>query len=401
MKILHSIHSVNPTHGGPIEVVKQLAAVHCQLGHAVEVVSVDSPEEAWVKGSPVPVHALGPASSSYGYSSALLPWLRERHQSYDAVIVHGLWQFTSLAVRMALNRSETPYVVFPHGMLDPWFKRQYPLKHAKKLLYWHCAERRVLHDAKKVIFTCEEERRLAYESFPRQDHNESVVPLGITGYKGSVTDPASVFLESYPQLRGKRILLFLSRIHEKKGCDLLLRAFAKVIASARSADSSRELHLAIIGPCENPEYLAKLHQLADASDIGPQVTWIGMLTGVLKWGALRAAEALVLPSHQENFGIVVAEALSCGTPVLLSKRVNIWREVIASGAGLAGKDTVDGTFESLRKWLALSPTEQSAMARTARICFEEKFEATAAATRIIELLESSIAPHSPSICCTS
>ena len=165
MKILHAMRSVDPALGGPIESVKQLASVLLRMGHRPEVVSLDGPDEPFLQGFPLPLYPLGPPKSFYGRSESYVPWLRQHARDYDVVVVEGIWQFQSFGAWQALHGTEIPYVVFTHGMLDPWFKRTYPLKHLKKWLYWPWAEYRVLRDANAVIFTCEEERLLARESF--------------------------------------------------------------------------------------------------------------------------------------------------------------------------------------------------------------------------------------------
>ena len=149
---------------------------------------------------------------------------------YDAVIVNGIWQFHSFGAWRALRNSSTPYVLFTHGMLDPWFKKQYPLKHLKKWMYWPWAEYRVLRDAQAVLFTCEEERVLARESFWLYRCNEVVVSYGTAKPKGDPELERQEFFTRYPELRGKKLALFMGRIHPKKGCDLLIEAFAKVLA---------------------------------------------------------------------------------------------------------------------------------------------------------------------------
>jgi glycosyltransferase involved in cell wall biosynthesis len=178
------------------------------------------PDDAWVKECPLPIHALGPARSGYAHSSRLVPWLRAHRARYDAVLVRGLWQFGGFGTWLALHNTTTPYFVFTHGMLDPWFKRTYPLKHLKKSLYWPWGEYRVLRDAQGVCFTCEEERVLARQSFSRYKCNEVVVNYGTARPPGDASTQQAAFLEQFPHLRSRRILLFLSRIHPKKGCDL-------------------------------------------------------------------------------------------------------------------------------------------------------------------------------------
>jgi glycosyltransferase involved in cell wall biosynthesis len=121
-------------------------------------------------------------------------------------------------------------------------------------------------------------------------------------------------------------------------------------------------------------WLPELHSLAQKLGIGPRVHWPGMLKGDVKWGAFRSGAALILPSHQENFGFVVAEAMACSTPVLVSDKVNIWREVEASGSGLVEPDTLDGTRNLIRRFHALSPAERDAMSRNARSGFLKYFD---------------------------
>ena len=157
-----------------------------------------------------------------------------------------------------------------------------------------------------------------------------------------------------PGLDGKRLLLFLGRIHEKKGCDLLVKAFAEI----RDIDPS--VHLVMAGP-DSGEWTPALQKLAGELGIADRITWTGMLLGDMKWGAFQASDAFILPSHQENFGIAVAEALGCGLPALISDKVNIWREVEADGAGFVASDTVAGTVASLRHWLELEPSLAGAL----------------------------------------
>ena len=278
--------------------------------------TLDLPDAPWAHAMPVPVHALGEERSRrYGYSARFVPWLRERRAAFDIVIVQGVWQYSSFGVWRALAGTDTPYVVFPHGMLDPWFKRTYPLKHLKKWLYWPWAEYRVLRDAAAVCFTSEEERRAARESFALYRCNEAVVNYGTAAPETNLDEARETFLERWPQLREKRLLLFLSRLTVKKGCDILIEAFARA--------HRKGLHLVMAGPASDPAYQAELEQRARGAFPSGElpITFTGMLQDDLKWGAFAAADAFILPSHQENFGMAVAEALAARLPVLISDRV--------------------------------------------------------------------------------
>ena len=379
MRLLRSIGTVNPVHGGPIEGIKQVARIHALAGHETEIVSLDAPEDAWVKEFPLKVHALGPGLFSYDFTRRFVPWLAEHRREYDAVIVSGLWRYSGFGVWRALRGTDTPYFVFPHGMLDPWFKRTYPLKHLKKWLYWPWADYRMLRDARAVLFTSEEECRAARESFWLYRCNEVVVAYGVAAPPDDGTAARQAVLDRFPELRGKRVLLFLGRIHEKKGCDLLLRAFAKTAAAGD------DIRLVFAGP-DQTGWARELKTLADGLNISGKLLWTGMLSGDLKWGMLRLAETFILPSHQENFGIAVAEALACGTPVLISNKVNIWREVVGDDAGLVDEDDEPGTVRLLENWLSLTAERRLAMRLNARSSFRSHFEVTRAAESLIQAI---------------
>jgi glycosyltransferase involved in cell wall biosynthesis len=381
VKILHSIRSVDPRGGGPIEGIKQLSAMNRQNGHAVEILSLDAPTDSCVADFPFKLHTLGPVNTKYGYTPELTRWARTHAPAYDAVIVNGIWQYTSFGMWRALRGTHTPYFVFTHGMLDPWFKRAYPLKHLKKWLYWPWAEYRVLRDARAVLFTSEEERRLARQSFWLYRCSEVVVNYGTATPPGDSAAQRKLFFETFPQLQGKRLLLFLGRIHVKKGCDLAVQAFARV------AQGDDTLHLVVAGP-DQTGWGAALQDLAAGLGVASRVTWPGMLEGGLKWGALRAAEVFLLPSHQENFGVAVVEALACGVPVLISNKVNIWREIQVAEAGLVDQDDLAGTVRLCQGWLALSRVEQERMRQRTRPLFERRFEIAKVAENFIDVLRA-------------
>ena len=380
MKILRSIHSVNPALGGPIESVTQSSALLARRGHDVEIISLDAPTDPWVRDCPMTVHALGPGRGSYGYAPSFSRWIKDRAANYDAIIGQGLWQYSSFGVWRALRGTRTPYFVFPHGMLDPWFKRTYPLKHLKKLFYWPWAEYRVLRDAAAVLFTSEEERRLARESFSLYQCNEVVVNYGTAAPGIDLAAARENFFTSFPQLRGRRFLLFLGRLHEKKGCELLLEAFA---ARKSSPGDESSLDLVIAGPCADDAYLESLKRMVPS---GSPITFTGMLAGARKWGAFSAADAFILPSHQENFGIAVAEALACGTPVLISNKVNIWREIDADQAGYVENDDLAGTARLIDRWIATPSDARAAMEENARKSFARHFEVNRATDSLLEVL---------------
>ncbi len=385
MRLLNVIPSIDPARGGTAEGLRQSVLATGALGHLDEVVCLDGPDATWLHDFPARVHALGPVASTYGYHPKLVPWLRKHAGDYDAVIVHGVWQYTSFAVWRALRRGPVPYFVYFHGMLDPWFKRAYPLKHLKKWLYWPWADYRVARDAKAVLFTAREEERLAAKSFWLYRVTPAVVGYGLAQEGPADAGLVAAFHAAWPGTRDRHLVLFLARLHEKKGCDLMIEAFAAL------ARVDPRAHLVMAGP--DPDGLGDgLRALAKARGIADRITWTGMLQGSLKWGALRAVDVFALPSHQENFGVAVVEALSVGLPVLISQRVNIWREVVDDQAGFADADTLDGTVAMLMRWHALTPPQRHAMRAHARSCFQHRFRMDIAAARLVATIKPHLRP---------
>jgi glycosyltransferase involved in cell wall biosynthesis len=369
--ILHLIRTLDPERGGPVAFLKQLSAVHAAMGIRVAILTLDRNEAAWLADPRVSMVECAPSRGTYGWNARLEARLVELASSFDTMVVHGLWQFHGLCAMRVSAKVAVPYFVFPHGMLDPWFRKSYPIKHLKKQLYWVLAERRVLEGAKAVLCASQNELRLAKGTFlPEARYRGRVLPLGVQKGPTDTGRSREIFFRAFPHLRGRRFLLFLGRLHPKKGCDLLVKAMASM---------RPPIDLVFAGSIANERYVAQLKRSAE----GLPITFTGMLIGETKIGALASAEALILPSHQENFGLVVAEALSVGTPVLLSEQVNIAQDVVASGAGFVEPDTFHGTVRLIERWLQeASPGMRSAASN----CFRNRFDIEQTARELVRII---------------
>jgi glycosyltransferase involved in cell wall biosynthesis len=398
MNILHIIHSVNPETGGPIQGILSSAGLLRDLGCQREILSLDSPSDPWVKSCPLKVYPLGIRHRSYpawrqkfrwlryGYSPHLVPWLKANTHRYDAIIVNGLWNYGAFGSRRVLPQSNTPYFVYPHGMLDPWLKN-FPIKAFAKQILWWFSEGPLLAQARRVLFTTEEERIRARNIFWPYKCRETVVAYGSLDAPGDPETQQAAFRAQLPEIAGRRFLLFLSRIHPKKGCDLLIEAFAKVAAK------DPDLDLVMAGP-DSVGWKEELKSSAARFGLAHRIHWPGMVKGDAKWGAFRSCEAFVLPSHQENFGIVIAEAMSCARPVLTTLKVNTWREVRDCGGGLVSTDDVSGITELLDLFTDLSPKEKARMGQCARQGFLERFDMKTMAPQLLETFRVNGAPKS-------
>lgn len=384
MKALHVIASADPRCGGPIQGVLSGAEAWRLIGHERELVTLDPPSAPWLSGLPLKVFALGSERPSlrmnhYGFTPWLVPWLKRHAAEYDAVIVNGLWNYASLGVWLALRNAQTPYFVFVHGMLDPWFKRAHPWKGVAKSLYWRAIESQVLRDARAALFTCEEEKRLAALAFSPYRTRACVVGYGARAPQFNPERQIPAFFAQAPAAAGRSFGLFLGRIHEKKGVDLLIEAFGRLAANVPDLD------LVIAGP-GRPALIDMLRRRAAELGLAARVHWPGMLSGDAKWGAFRAARFFVLPSHQENFAIAAAESLAAATPVLITDKVNIWREIAADGAGLVVPDNVAGLERGLRSMAALPPERHVEMSGRARASFCARYDLDITATDLLSLL---------------
>lgn len=377
------MQTLDPGTGGVARAVVALSKALLRREHQVEVVTLDDPSAPWLDDVDLTVHALGVGLTDYRYSRSLLPWLRKYGGNYDRVIVNGLWQYLSFAAWRRFARSGIPYYVFPHGMLDPWFKETFPFKHLKKWLYWPWADYRVLRDATAVIFTSEEERLQARKSFWLYHCCEKVSPLGAETPAPVSSQATEEFLGRYPALRNTRMFLFLGRLHPKKGCDILIDTLSRVVVDPQSLIS-----LVLAGP-DQIGWEADLRKRAARLKLGSRVVFTGMLQGTMKQGAFASADAFILPSHQENFGMSVVEALAAGLPVLISNRVNIWREIDADHAGYVEPDDLAGTIRLIQRWIGTPVETRNEMRNNASQCFAHHFEINHAVDSLLSILRGS------------
>ena len=309
-----------------------------------------------------------------GFEAKAIDCPKEAAESNNFSIAHGLWQWPGVVAYQNWKRRKIPFLVFPHGMLDPWFKTTFPLKHFKKQLYWWWRQGRILSNAHAVCFTTEDERQLAQNTFWPYKCREIVTGLGVCDPPKNEEHQKSVFVEKFPIILDKKVLLYMGRLHPKKGLDLLLNAIAK--------NFPEDSVLVIAGPVEQSDpYFQKLQDISKG--FGKKVLWTDMLEGDLKWGALGTADALILPSHQENYGMVVAEACSVGTPVLTTNKVNLHCEILEYEAGIVEDDTQRGIDNLVLAWIR---RKHQHMQKNALRCFQEKLHISNTARKIVDLL---------------
>ena len=405
MKILHVIPSMDPQQGGVCQAVKTMIAGLSEKNTKNVVVTMDNPEEGFLKNSPFKIYALGQGKGPWCYNSQLSIWFLTHLVNFDVVMMHGLWLYPGYALHKALEKlkrisyRKTPkLLVMPHGMLDPYFQRaaDRKLKALRNTLYWKFIEGSLVNSADALLFTCDEEASLAQEPFkPYHPKQQFVVGLGVAQPPPFTTAMEHSFNERCAGLNGAPYLLFLSRLHQKKGVELLIEAYCKHCEQNITQDTCLAPlpKLVIAGPGLDTTYGKQMQELASSyHQVNQSVFFAGMLTGDAKWGAFYGCEAFILPSHQENFGIAVVEALACGKPVLISDQVNIWKDILMHGGCYVAASSLKGVSELFKYWTGTSPGIKKLMSDNALSIYEEVFSIKPSTNRLLQAIQD-IARH--------
>ncbi|WP_102109796.1 glycosyltransferase [Oceaniglobus roseus] len=329
MRILHVIASLDPRHGGPQCAIIHHAAAQSRLGAGVGIASyLDPAARARVaqevalsrERSQVVIHTL-PRERLLGRPLALsaaasLPALVERA---DWVHLHGIWEPVLIQAARIARARHVPYCITPHGMLDPWSLSQ---KWLKKRIALRATHRQMIAGA-RFLHTL------------NRDEEALIAPLGLNLPTVTVANGVNLgeigagavrgrFRASLPALGDRPFVLFLSRLHRKKGLDVLAAAFARLARRRPGVD------LVVIGPDGGAEH--DFRARIAAAGLGRRVHLLGPVFGARKFQAMADCACFCLPSRQEGFSIAITEALACGAPVLISEGCH-FPEVAAAGAG--------------------------------------------------------------------
>lgn len=353
------VSHLDPRYGGLSAVVPRLGLEMERDGIAVTLVGFCAPGEFCV-----------PAGYEDGRLSewpmSRMAWLRDGElrerlraavRGVDGVHVHGLWEQSTAAACAMAREVGRPYVLSAHGMLEPWALQN---KRLKKWVYAAAVERANVQGA-ACLHALTQAEALNYRRFGARGPI-AIVPNGVTVPERLCGE---MFLETYPELRGRRLVLFLSRLHPKKGLDLLLSAWAliekqwpeaQVVLAGPDFDGTRE----------------RMEALAAAKGIGERVTFTGMLEGAMKWSALAAAECFVLPSHSEGLSMSVLEAMGASLPVIVTEQCNM-PEVRGLDLGWEIEPAVHPLMGALEEVLGNSAEANALVGKRGRRLVEERY----------------------------
>jgi glycosyltransferase involved in cell wall biosynthesis len=373
MKILQVVATLAPRQGGPSIACPELSRELVRQGHQVSIYTSDVdgpghlkvPLDRPVVDNGVEIHYFRGWSepSRYMFSPSMWRALGQTVAEFDIVHIYSVFGFSSSATAYWCRKRGVPHIVHPHGSLDPFLRRRHRGRkwiHAKLL-----AERDYLL-ASGVLFNSAEEMRLASDWSGLKKNREGkapkrfVVPVGLDARWFQEPDRAAGqrLRDKFPELRGRRLVVYFGRINFKKGLDILARAFAGM------ARNYQDVHLVLAGP-DAEGYGQQVRGWLAEGGVLDKATFTGLLEGEYRFAALQEAEVFALPSYTENFGQVVAEAMASGVPVVISDQVNIWPEVTNCGAGLVVPCDAEATAQALAKVLD-NPETSKQMGRNGR-----------------------------------
>jgi glycosyltransferase involved in cell wall biosynthesis len=386
MRVLHVIPSLSPTSGGPSFALPAMA--RALLPHEIRLIAattdddgpgrhlsrvthgVETPQDGWT------ALYFPKQTEFYKVSLPLRGWLRAHVTEFDVVHIHAVFSFASLVAGHAAAAQGVPYIVRPLGVLNRWGMenrrklvkalsfRLFDLPMLKKAAAMHYTSRMEMEDAARFGLT----------------NLQRVIPIGIDLAPFDSLPPRSVFSAHFPETAATRNLLFLSRIDEKKGLDLLIAAFAKI------SPTQPNTRLIICGDGD-PALIGKLKTMATAGGVADRITWAGQVTGELRLAAFSAAELFVLPSHSENFGIALLEAMAAGLPCLSTDQVALAVEAAAVGAVCAVACEGSALSEALRSLLS-DAGERARLAKAAKEAAIHRYSLKAMGAGLKDLYES-------------
>jgi len=387
MKILHCVASLAPRHGGPTVAV--LGMVRAQREQGIDAVILSSDDDVgghlevplrqWIEHEGVPVLFLRRVTArqhtlvGFTYTPEYPAWLREHLNEYDFVHVHTVFSHPANAAMRACRKAEVPYCVRPLGQLCHWSLQQRRLVKQMQLALF---TRRNIDAARFIHCTSDMEvRETASEGFRSPCE---VLPHGIV-MPPRLPDARESLRNLLAVPADRPVLVFMSRVHPKKGIELLLESAAALRES---------FELVIVGTGDS-DYVAGLKRQVSKSLV-EHVHWLGFKEGDDKWRVLQGADLFVLPSHSENFGIAVLEAIACGLPVVISDQVALQDEVKKHQLGRVVPLEIKSLTEAISGLLA-APAERAAISARATATATEHFSWQAAARRLI----SAYRPHLP------
>jgi len=366
--------------GGPVTAVKSLGPRLHQEGHTVSY---------WASGTEADRAECASLPNVHLYEAT---WPRRWHRSpelaralaaaapaTDLFHINSFWLHPTFAAARMARDQDVPYILRPAGTLEPWSLKRRRLKWLKKALYLSLVAKSTMEHA-ACLHACSMKEA---ESFRQIGYRGpvAIIPNGVDTehYTPGDAEEANAY---WPQLKDRPVLVFMSRLSPEKGLDLLIPLWAEFVRSKAHRDGI----LVVAGP-DDRGYQATVAAMIDRHGLGAHVLMPGMVRAEKRRALLRRADIFTLPSYSENFGIVVAEALACGTPVVATTGTP-WQDLETAGAGRWVSPTQDHLRTALHELLTMSDSERQQMGRKGRALVCQRYTWDQAARKLVTVCEA-------------
>ena len=361
IKILSIIDSLSLKDGGPSHSLIDMALANKANGIQHDILYI-GPKEKISINKEIKIISLKDSKFKYGFSIKLILWLLNHKNSYTLFIIHGILQFITLISRIIIPNK---YLVFTHGMLDPYFGKE-KFKTIKKKIYWNLFERKNLLKAKYVLLNSAKEFTQLNKTFVNtKGIKYKLVNYGLFPRKIDFNKCEKKFNKKFKFINGKRFILFIGRIHPKKGCFLMVKAFAKI-------KNINNFKLLIAGDANNL-YAKQIKKFIIRKKLQNKIYFLNFLKGEMKWGAIRKAKYTILPSHGDNFGVSIVESLFAGTPVICSNKVGISDIIKQNNAGIIISDNINSIKLGMEKAATINQKKNNLESLNSIKCFNNNF----------------------------
>ena len=361
IKILSIIDSLSLRDGGPSHSLIDMALANKANDIQHDILYIGDKEKISINKE-IKIISLEDSKFKYGFSIKLILWLLNHKNSYNLFIIHGIWQFITLISRMIIPNK---YLVFTHGMLDPYFGKE-NFKTIKKKIYWNLFERKNLLMAKYVLLNSAKELTQLNKTFVNTiGIKYKLVNYGLFPRKIDFNKCEKKFSKKFNFINRKRFILFIGRIHPKKGCFLMVKAFAKI-------KNINNFKLLIAGDTNNL-YAKEIKNFIIKKKLHDKVYFLNFLKDEIKWGAIRKAKYTILPSHGDNFGVSIVESLFAGTPVICSNKVGISDIIRQNNAGIIISDNINSIKLAIEKVVNINQKKSDLQSSNSIKCFNNNF----------------------------
>ena len=386
MKVLHIV-GFYPEIGGPFSVVKELLLKLNQLGISVRVLSplpsnYKKENLRFIKELPFEVEYIKEQLPRFiipSFSLKFAQRIKELSKEYDLIHLSGIFDFYSILVFW----NKVKFIYSSHGSFMKEAYSMIKFKKIKKDLYMKTIGKKILEKAALIHLLTLEEKKHFLEFYPEFKDKIRVIPNGIDLSQFDISLDKSDLIKKYPQLKNKKIILFLGRINWIKGLDILIPAFARLYKE------NKNYHLLIAGKDDGDGYEKKVRQWVNEYDLNDAVTFTGLLTGKDKLMAFYGSDVFVLPSYSEGLPTAVIEAMACGVPVVVSDKVGIVEEINKYNAGIIVKTNINDLYNSIKE-VVLNPDKSKKMTLNAKKMVYELFDINNIADKMIEMYKEVI-----------